>query len=183
MQQNATPTPTEVEAKRTLNYIVSIHVDEVLYAVMNRTAQISRTYQAGADDNSYELAALVQADDSASVEYELKRSLEGGLTKVIDAIGEYLEEADLKSDNLLAEAIDKQGIITLELILPGNARLSQYNELGPAIHHYLTDTITAEWLAGRGRKESEEYAEGAKEWLLRCAKIAHSRRRPVRVGS
>lgn len=104
------------ENKKTLT--VTQQVKELVYDIQNKAYLTGQAREAAG--KSYQVASNMQASDDDENSYQIRRSLANAFSSLKSLLGEYLNEDNTTSDNLMDEEIDNNGKLSLEFLLPSN---------------------------------------------------------------
>ena len=95
-------------------------------------------------------------------------------------LGEYLNEDNTTSDNLMDEEIDNNGKLSLEFLLPSNYNNASADALGNGIHSYLVDMALGEWFAITSPEDANAYIQHSGVSLENVKRALYKRSRPER---
>ena len=93
------------ENKKTLT--VTQQVKELVYDIQNKAYLTGQAREAAG--KSYQVASNMQASDDDENSYQIRRSLANAFSSLKSLLGEYLNEDNTTSDNLMDEEIDNNG--------------------------------------------------------------------------
>jgi hypothetical protein len=95
-------------------------------------------------------------------------------------LGEYLDESNTTSDNLIDKEIDNDGALTLSFKLPSNYNSASASGLGKGMHSYLVDLTLAEWFTITNKADAQDYTAHAAISLENVKRALYKRSRPTR---
>lgn len=117
---------------------VTLQVKEIIFDIQNKTYLTGRSREAEAA-KGFEAASYMQASDDVENSYQLRRSLNNAFADLKTTLAEYLTEKTTSTDNLVKDAIDKDGAINLELEMPNNFNPAAADNIGSALHQYIVN--------------------------------------------
>lgn len=158
---------------------VTLEVKEIVYDVQNKTFLTGRSREAEEAKN-YEAASHMQVSDDNEYSYQIRRSISNTFANLKTELAEYLSQTDTSTDNLLQEAVDADGRLTLSLEMPSNYNLSAADNLGASLHQYLVNRTIAEWFYITNKADAADYASLAAEALEKARRAVFKRQRPIR---
>lgn len=161
--------------------IVTVHQDvkNILYDVRNK-AYITGNSRMASGAAGYEAGSKMQASEDTEEDDQLKRSLTTYFTGLKSKLGEYLDEATTTTNNLIAELIENEDILTLAFRLPTNYNNASADALGAGIHAYLVDMVLADWFSITNPQEVKGYTDHAAVMLEDVRAALYKRSRPTR---
>ena len=161
--------------------IVTVHIDvaTVLYDVRNK-AYITGNSRMAAGAANYEAGSKMQASEDNEETDQLNRSFMTYFTGLKSKLGEYLDEQTSTTNNLVAEVIEDEGVLTLAFRLPTNYNNASADSLGAGIHAYLVDLILADWFNITNPQDAGGYTEHAGVMLEDVKAALYKRSRPTR---
>ena len=161
--------------------IVTVHQDvkTILYDVRNKAYITGNSRQASGAVN-YEAGSKMQASEDTEEDDQLKRSLTTYFTGLKSKLGEYLDEDTTTTNNLIADLIEEEGILTLAFRLPTNYNNASADALGAGIHAYLVDMTLADWFNITNPQDVKGYTEHAALMLEDVKAALYKRSRPTR---
>lgn len=165
------------ENKKTLT--VTQQVKELIYDIQNK-AYLTGQAREAEGKKTYEAASNMQASDDDENSYQIRRSLANAFSALKSLLGEYLSEDKTKSDNLIAEQIDNDGVLELSFELPSNYNNSSADALGDGIHSYLVDMALGDWFAITNKEDAETYISHSGVSLENVKRALYKRSRPER---
>lgn len=163
--------------------IITVHIDvaTVLYDVRNK-AYITGSSRMAAGAANYEAGSKMQASEDNEETDQLTRSFMTYFTGLKSKLGEYLDEHTTTTNNVVAELIEEEGILTLAFRLPTNYNNASADALGAGIHAYLVDLILADWFNITNPQDAQGYMEHAGVMLGDVKAALYKRSRPTRPG-
>ena len=161
--------------------IVKVNIDTatVLYDVRNK-AYITGNSRMAAGTANYEAGSKMQASEDNEETDQLNRSFTTYFTGLKSKLGEYLDEETTTTNNLIAQKIEEEGVLTLAFRLPTNYNNASADALGAGIHAYLVDLILADWFNITNPQDSKTYTEHAGVMLEDVKSALYKRSRPTR---
>lgn len=161
--------------------IVTVHQDvkNILYDVRNK-AYITGNSRMASGAANYETGSKMQVSEDTEEDDQLKRSLTTYFTGLKSKLGEYLDEATTTTNNLIAELIENEDILTLAFRLPTNYNNASADALGAGIHAYLVDMVLADWFNITNPQEVKGYTDHAAVMLEDVRAALYKRSRPTR---
>ena len=161
--------------------IVTVHQDvkTILYDVRNKAYITGNSRQASGAVN-YEAGSKMQASEDTEEDDQLKRSLTTYFTGLKSKLGEYLDEDTTTTNNLIADLIEDEGILTLAFRLPTNYNNASADALGAGIHAYLVDMTLADWFNITNPQDVKGYTEHAALMFEDVKAALYKRSRPTR---
>ena len=161
--------------------IITVHQDvkNILYDARNK-AYITGNSRMASGAINYEAGSKMQASEDTEEDDQLKRSLTTYFTGLKSKLGEYLDEETTTTNNLIAELIDSEGVLTLAFRLPTNYNNASADALGAGIHAYLVDMILADWFTITNPNEVKGYIDHAAVQLEDVRAALYKRSRPTR---
>ncbi len=161
--------------------IVTVHIDvkTALYDVRNK-AYITGNSRMASGDAKYEAGSKMQASEDTEEDDQLKRSMTTYFTGLKSKLGEYLDETTTTTDNLIAQKIEDEDVLTLSFRLPTNYNNASADALGAGIHAYLVDMILADWFTITNPKDTQSYTTHAVAMLDDVKAALYKRSRPTR---
>lgn len=161
--------------------IVTVHIDTatVLYDVRNK-AYITGNSRMASGAANYEAGSKMQASEDNEETDQLNRSFMTYFTGLKSKLGEYLDEETTTTNNLVADLIEDEGILTLAFRLPTNYNNASADALGAGIHAYLADLILADWFTITNPQEASSYTQHAAVMLEDVKSALYKRSRPTR---
>lgn len=161
--------------------IVTVHQDvpTILYDVRNK-AYITGNSRMASGAAKYEAGSKMQASEDTEEDDQLKRSLTTYFTGLKSKLGEYLDEITTTTDNLIAETIENEGVLTLAFRLPTNYNNASADALGAGIHAYLVDMTLADWFNITNPQDVKSYTDHAVMMLDDVKAALYKRSRPTR---
>ena len=141
---------------------VTVHIDTatVLYDVRNK-AYITGNSRMASGTANYEAGSKMQASEDNEETDQLNRSFMTYFTGLKSKLGEYLDEETTTTNNLVADTIEDEGILTLAFRLPTNYNNASADALGAGIHAYLADLILSDWFNITNPQDAKGYTEHA----------------------
>lgn len=167
-----------MEQKRTIS--VTLRVPELMYDIMNKTFLTGQARYAEQGGKNYEAASNMQASEDNENSYQLRRSITSAFAQVKSLLGEYLDETNTTTDNIINDQVDKDGTLTLSFLMPSNYNQASADSLGAAIHNYITDRAIYDWFIITDREDAKAYIELAAEALEVAKRALYKRSRPER---
>lgn len=161
------------------NITVKIDVKTVLYDVRNK-AYITGNSRMASGAINYEAGSKMQASEDNEETDQLNRSFTTYFTGLKSKLGEYLDEETTTTNNLVAQLIEDEGVLTLAFKLPSNFNNASADALGAGIHAYLVDLILADWFNITNPQDSKGYTEHAAVMLEDVNAALYKRSRPTR---
>ncbi len=163
--------------------IVIVHQDvaTILYDVRNK-AYITGNSRMASGAANYEAGSKMQASEDNEEDDQLKRSLNTYFTGLKSKLGEYIDEETTTTNNLIAELIEEEGILTLAFRLPTNYNNASVDAMGAGIHAYLVDMVLADWFTITNPQDAKSYTDHAKVQLDDVKAALYKRSRPKRPG-
>lgn len=160
---------------------ITVHVDvaQVLYDVRNK-AYITGASRMASGAANYETGSKMQASEDNEEDDQLKRSLTTYFTGLKSKLGEYLDENTTTTNNLIAEKIDMEDVLTLSFRLPTNYNNASVDALGAGIHAYCVDMVLADWFTITNPQDAKSYIEHAGMQLEDVRSALYKRSRPAR---
>ncbi len=158
---------------------VNIDVATVLYDVRNK-AYITGNSRMASGTANYEAGSKMQASEDNEETDQLNRSLNTYFAGLKSKLGEYLDEETTTTNNLVAQLIEDEGILTLAFKLPTNYNNASADALGAGIHAYLVDLILADWFNITNPQDAKGYTEHAGVMLEDVRAALYKRSRPTR---
>ena len=161
--------------------IVTVHIDTatVLYDVRNK-AYITGNSRMASGTTNYEAGSKMQASEDNEETDQLNRSFMTYFTGLKSKLGEYLDEETTTTNNIVADLIENEGILTLAFRLPTNYNNASADALGAGIHAYLVDLILADWFNITNPQDAKGYTEHAGVMLEDVKSALYKRSRPTR---
>ena len=164
------------ELKKTLT--VTLEVKELVYDIQNKAYLTGQAREAGG--MGYQEASNMQASDDDENSYQIRRSLANAFSSIKSLLGEYLDENNTTSDNLIYEEIDNDGKLSLEFLLPSNYNSASADSLGNGIHAYLVDMALGDWFTITNKGDANTYIEHSAVSLENVKRALYKRSRPAR---
>ena len=161
------------------NLSVTLETKELKYAVMNKTHVTARSLQA-AGKLGYEAAAQMQASEDEENSYELVRAINDAIAEVKVELGEYLNETNTATSNLIDDDIEDGNSIVISFVLPSNYNSAAADALGSGIHDYVVGRSIYEWYRQTCPELAAACREDAEAALVRAKKALYKRSRPDR---
>ncbi len=158
---------------------VTLQVKEIIFDIQNKTYLTGRSREAEAA-KGFEAASYMQASDDVENSYQLRRSLNNAFADLKTTLAEYLTEKTTSTDNLVKDAIDKDGAINLELEMPNNFNPAAADNIGSALHQYIVNRAIADWFTITNKGDANDYTTLATEALGTAKRALYKRRRPDR---
>ncbi len=158
---------------------VNIDVATVLYDVRNK-AYITGNSRMASGTANYEAGSKMQASEDNEETDQLNRSLNTYFAGLKSKLGEYLDEETTTTNNLVAQLIEDEGILSLAFKLPTNYNNASADALGAGIHAYLVDLILADWFNITNPQDAKGYTEHAGVMLEDVRAALYKRSRPTR---
>lgn len=158
---------------------VTLEVREIVYDIQNKTFLTGRSREAQNSKN-YEEASHIQVSDDSEYSYQIRRSISNAFSFIKNQLADYLDDNISVADNLLKEAVDSDGQLTLQLIMPSNFNLSATDNIGAAIHAYIVNRAIADWFIISDKEDAADYTSLAAEALESAKRALCKRKRPVR---
>ena len=165
------------ENKKTLT--VTQQVKELVYDIQNKAYLTGQAREAEGKKN-YEAASNMQASDDTENSYQIRRSLANAFSTLKSLLGEYLSEDKTTSDNIIAQEIDNDGVLTLAFELPSNYNNASADSLGNSIHAYLVDMALGDWFVITNKEDAETYIAHSAVSLENVRRALYKRSRPER---
>ena len=122
----------------------------------------------------------MQASDDVENSYQIRRSLASAFSMLKSLLGEYLSEEKSTSNNLIDNAIDNDGILTLAFELPSNYNSASADGLGNSVHAYLVDMALGDWFAITNKEDADTYIAHSAISLENVKRALFKRSRPER---
>ena len=94
------------ENKKTLT--VTQEVKELMFDIMNKSYQTGQAREFEGAKN-YEACSNMQASEDLESSYQLRRSLANAFSSLKSLLGEYLDENESTSNNIIPKEIDDDG--------------------------------------------------------------------------
>ena len=157
---------------------VSLQVKELMYDITNKAFLTGKAREAAGMD--YKASSNMQASEDEENSYQLRRSLTTAFSGLKSILGEYLDENKTTTDNLLTDAVDSDGILTLGFKMPSNYNSSSVDAMGKGIHAYLVDLTLSEWFAISNPADAKYYQDHSVQSLAVVEKALYKRSRPER---
>ena len=157
---------------------VSLQVKELMYDITNKAYLTGKAREANGMD--YKASSNMQASEDEENSYQLRRSLTTAFSGLKSILGEYLDENNTTTDNLLIKEVDNDGVLKLGFKMPSNFNSSSVDAMGKGIHAYLVDLTLSEWFAIANPKDAQYYAEHSVQSLAVVEKALYKRSRPER---
>lgn len=164
------------ENKKTLT--VTQQVKELIYDIQNKAYLTGQAREAGG--MGYQAASNMQASDDDENSYQIRRSLANAFSSLKSLLGEYLNEENTTSDNLIYEEIDNDGQLSLEFLLPSNYNNASADSLGNGIHAYLVDMALGDWFTITNKEDAQTYIAHSAVSLETVKRALYKRSRPER---
>lgn len=161
------------------NVAVTIQTKELKYAIMNKTHVTARSAQASGK-MGYEAAAHMQASEDVENSYELIRAISSAIAETKVELGEYLNETNNTSNNLIDSDVEAGNPIVLNFLLPSNFNSASADALGSGIHEFIVGRSIYEWYRQTYPEIAESCRVDAEASLERTKKALYKRSRPVR---
>ena len=158
---------------------VNIDVKTTLYDVRNK-AYITGNSRMASGSVNYEAGSKMQASEDNEEDDQLKRSLTTYFTGLKSKLGEYLDETTTTTNNLIAQKIEEEDVLTLAFRLPTNYNNASADALGAGIHSYLVDMVLADWFNITNPQDVKGYTEHAAVMLEDVRSALYKRSRPTR---
>ena len=165
------------ENKQTIT--VTQQVKELVYDIQNKAYLTGQAREAEGKKN-YEAASNMQASDDTENSYQIRRSLANAFSTLKSLLGEYLSEDKTTSDNIIAQEIDNDGVLTLAFELPSNYNNASADSLGNSIHAYLVDMALGDWFVITNKEDAETYIAHSAVSLENVRRALYKRSRPER---
>lgn len=161
--------------------IVTVHQDvkTILYDVRNK-AYITGNSRMASGAANYEAGSKIQASEDTEEDDQLKRSLTTYFTGLKSLLGEYLDEDTTTTNNLIAEKIEEEEVLTLAFRLPTNYNSASADSLGAGIHAYLVDMVISDWYTITNPGDVKSYVDHAAAMLEDVKRALYKRSRPSR---
>lgn len=166
-----------MESKKSVTVI--LQVKEIVFDIENKTYLTGRSREAENVKN-YEAASQMQVSEDSENSYQIRRSISNALANLKTELAEYLDEDRTSTDNLIENAIDSDGILTIGLTMPGNYNLAASDNLGAGLHQYIVNRSIADWFFITNKSDAEDYVNLAALALETARRALYKRRRPVR---
>lgn len=163
------------ENKKTLT--VTQQVKELVYDIQNKAYLTGQAREAAG--KSYQVASNMQASDDDENSYQIRRSLANAFSSLKSLLGEYLNEDNTTSDNLMDEEIDNNGKLSLEFCFRLTITTLR-RTLGNGIHSYLVDMALGEWFAITSPEDANAYIQHSGVSLENVKRALYKRSRPER---
>nr|DAV37248.1 MAG TPA: hypothetical protein [Caudoviricetes sp.] len=164
------------ENKKTLT--VTQEVKELIYDIQNKAYLTGQAREAAG--MGYQAASNMQASDDEENSYQIRRSLANAFASIKSVLGEYLNEDNTTSDNLIYDEIDNNGQLSLEFLLPSNYNNASADSLGNGIHAYLVDTALGDWFTITNKEDAQTYIAHSAVSLETVKRALYKRSRPSR---
>lgn len=164
------------ENKKTLT--VTQQVKELVYDIQNKAYLTGQAREAAG--KGYQAASNMQASDDDENSYQIRRSIANAFSALKSLLGEYLAEDKDTSDNLIADEIDKDTVLTLTFELPSNYNSSSADALGNGIHSYLVDMALGDWFAITSPEDASAYIQHSAMSLENVKRALYKRSCPGR---
>ena len=165
------------EAKKTIT--VNLEVKELMFDLMNKAYLTGRAREFE-QAKGYEAASNMQASDDNEDSYQLRRSLANSFSSLKSLLGEYLDERETTTRNLINDEIDNDGTLSLGFKMPSNYNLSSVDALGQNIHAYLVSTSLSEWFTITNKADAADYLQKSAADLEIVRRAMYKRSRPER---
>lgn len=169
------------ESKKTIT--VKLKVPDLVYDVQNKTHLTGKARESEGTKN-FEAAANMKASDDEDADYQVRRSLTTAYATVKSELGEFLNENDTESTNLLNKEIDpkieENGELTLSFLMPSNFSNSSVGALGANIHSYMVNLALLDWFTITNKQDAADYAAKATADLESVKRAIYKRSRPER---
>lgn len=161
--------------------IVTVHQDvkNILYDVRNK-AYITGNSRKASGAANYEAGSKMQASEDTEEDDQLKRSLTTYFTGLKSKLGEYLDETTTTTNNLIAQIIEDEGVLTLAFRLPTNYNNASADALGAGIHAFLVDMVLSDWFTITNPADVKIYIDHAAVLLEDVKAALYKRSRPTR---
>ncbi len=158
---------------------VNVDVKNCLYDVRNK-AYITGNSRMASGQAKYEAGSKMQASEDTEEDDQLKRSMTTYFTGLKSKLGEYLDETTTTTNNLIAQKIEEESVLTLAFRLPTNYNNASADALGAGIHAYLVDMILADWFNITNPQDVKCYTDHAVMMLDDVKAALYKRSRPSR---
>lgn len=161
-------------AKKTLT--ITIYTTELIYDVQNKAYLTGRSRRTG---DNHELVSSMQASDDEEDKNQIVRSLSNAFGTLKTKLAEYIDDGGTTADNTLPDASN----LTVVLLMPSNYNEGTHQAIAAAIHQYLVNTATADWLRITDKADANDYATLADANLQELREAINKRVRPTRPMS
>lgn len=165
-------------AENKKNLSVTLQVKEIMFDVMNKAYLTGQAREAAG--KGYEETSNMQASEDAENSYQLRRSLANAFSGLKSLLGEYLDENNTTTNNVIQDNIDSDKMLTLAFKLPSNYNGASADAMGNNIHAYLVDIILSEWFTITNKGDVKEYVDHAAASLEVVKRALYKRSRPTR---
>lgn len=158
---------------------VILESKELKFDVMNKS---HLTGQARKNDGStdYRSAAYMQVSDDEEYVYQIMRSISNAFSHLKVELGEYLNEDNSTTNNLINDKVERGEQLVLEFMLPSNFNNSSCDSLGAMLHEYIVDSTLSEWFVITNKNDAQDYATLAQNALEQAKQALYKRQRPTR---
>ena len=165
------------ENKKTLT--VTQEVKELMFDIMNK-AYLTGEARRFEGAKPYEASSNMQASEDNENSYQLRRSLANAFSSLKSLLGEYLDENQTTSNDLIPKEIDNDGQLVLAFKLPSNYNSASADSLGNGIHAYLVDMALYEWFTITNKADAGDYLTHSTASLETVKRALYKRSRPTR---
>lgn len=165
------------EKKKTLK--VTLEVKELVYDIQNKTHLTGKAREAEGV-KGYEAASNMQASDDNEHSYEIRRELCNAFCSLKSSLGEYLNEDEHETNNLIKEEIDNDGQLELNFLLPSNFANASADAVGNCLHAYLVSQTIANWFVITNKADAQDYVALAERDFNLAKQALYKRTRPTR---
>lgn len=157
---------------------VTQQVKELVFDIRNKSYLTGQAREAGGLD--YKAASNMQASEDSDNIYQIKRSIANYFSTLKSTLGEYLDEDNSTSDNVIPEEIENDGQLTLAFKLPSNYNNASADALGDGIHSYLVDMSVYDWFVITNKADAQDYLNHSAISLDAVKRALYKRSRPDR---
>lgn len=167
---------------------VTIKINELKFAVMNKTHVTARSLQAIGKLN-YEAAAHMQVSEDPENSYELIRAINDAIAETKVELGEYLNAVTTSTSNRISgsvEGVNANGSansdpeVVLNFDMPSNFNSAAADALGAGIHEFVVGRTIYAWYRQTFPDIAEACRVDADAALEKAKKALYKRSRPTR---
>lgn len=155
---------------------ITLRKGEVLGTALGNLRLVGRGRE-GMEGETAEHAALLQSGDLPEDVAQLAGVLKSAWRQLLKAVSEWVKDGRGKSDN---KPMSVRGVLEVTLLLPGNYGTVSTDLIADAMHRYLSDRMTGEWLTRVSLEMGTPWLEKSAEDLASLRAAMWTRLRPER---